>query len=62
MKLFTSKQLKNMNDIINNIDYLIHSYPSENSFNDLVAFSEVENQIKTLKFILEGHKFKYDKN
>ena len=51
-----------MNDIINNIDYLIHSYPSENSFNDLVAFSEVENQIKTLKFILEGHKFKYDKN
>lgn len=49
---FTKEEVQDMINAVNNIWYLFHQYPSENSFNDIMIYSEIETQLRTLQYYL----------
>ena len=62
MKVYTNAQMSDIIKTLNNVECLLSKYPSENSFNDIMVYSELQSQLKTLRFLLERHRFKDDKN
>lgn len=62
MKLYTNAQMSNIIKTLDNVECLLSNYPSENSFNDIMVYSELQSQLRTLRFLLERHEFKDDKN